>query len=136
VNGTLWIRKLGIRRLGIRRLGIRTLGLLAVLALAACEGAPEKVTLQGQTMGTYWRVTYLAEDGAPAPGALESRLEDALVAVNASMSTWDPQATISQFNKSEGLTPFAIEPAFATVMAAAQAVSTASGGAFDVTVGP
>jgi len=36
VNGTLWIR---------------TLGLLAVFALAACEGAPEKVTLQGQTMG-------------------------------------------------------------------------------------
>ena len=52
------------------------------------------------------------------------------------MSTWDPQATISQFNKSESFTPFAIEPAFATVVAAAQAVSMASGGAFDVTVGP
>ena len=131
MNGTLWIRTLGIRAIWMG-----TLGLLAVFALAACEGAPERVTLQGQTMGTYWRVTYLAEDGAPAPGALESRLEDALVAVNASMSTWDPQATISQFNQSEGLTPFAIEPAFATVVAAAQAVSTASGGAFDVTVGP
>ena len=131
MNGRLWIRTLWIRGLGIG-----TLGLLAVLALAACEGAPEKVTLQGQTMGTYWRVTYLAEGAAPAPGALEGQLKDALVAVNSSMSTWDPQATISQFNKSESFTPFAIEPAFATVVAAAQAVSTASGGAFDVTVGP
>lgn len=118
------------------KLWVRSLGLVAVFALAACEGAPEKVTLQGQTMGTYWRVTYLAEDGAPAPEALESQLEAALVAVNASMSTWDPQATISQFNGSDSLEPFPIEPAFATVVAAAQTVSTASGGAFDITVGP
>lgn len=126
MNGTLWIRTLWIR----------TLGLLAVLALGACEGAPDKVTLQGQTMGTYWRVSYLAEGGAPAPAAVKTQLEDALVAVNASMSTWDPQATISQFNNGESLEPFPIEPAFATVVAAAQAVSAASGGAFDVTVGP
>ena len=126
MNGTLWIRTLWIR----------TLGLLAVLALGACEGAPDKVTLQGQTMGTYWRVSYLAEGGAPAPAAVKTQLEDALVAVNVSMSTWDPQATISQFNNGESLEPFPIEPAFATVVAAAQAVSAASGGAFDVTVGP
>ena len=126
MNGTLWIRTLWIR----------TLGLLAVLALGACEGAPDKVTLQGQTMGTYWRVSYLAEGGAPAPAAVKTQLEDALVAVNASMSTWDPQATISQFNNGESLEPFPIEPAFATVVVAAQAVSAASGGAFDVTVGP
>ena len=126
MNGTLWIRTLWIR----------TLGLLAVLALGACEGAPDKVTLQGQTMGTYWRVSYLAEGGAPAPAAVKTQLEDSLVAVNASMSTWDPQATISQFNNGESLEPFPIEPAFATVVAAAQAVSAASGGAFDVTVGP
>ena len=126
MNGTLWIRTLWIR----------TLGLLAVLALGACEGAPDKVTLQGQTMGTYWRVSYLAEGGAPAPAAVKTQLEDALVAVNASMSTWDPQATISLFNNDESLEPFPIEPAFATVVAAAQAVSAASGGAFDVTVGP
>jgi len=126
VNGTLWIRTLWIR----------TLGLLAVLALGACEGVPDKVTLQGQTMGTYWRVSYLAEGGAPAPAAVKTQLEDALVAVNASMSTWDPQATISLFNNDESLEPFPIEPAFATVVAAAQAVSAASGGAFDVTVGP
>ena len=126
MNGTLWIRTLWIR----------TLGLLAVLALGACEGAPDKVTLQGQTMGTYWRVSYLAEGGAPAPAAVKTQLEDALVAVNASMSTWDPQATISLFNNGESLEPFPIEPAFATVVAAAQAVSAASGGAFDVTVGP
>ena len=126
MNGTLWIRTLWIR----------TLGLLAVLALGACEGAPDKVTLQGQTMGTYWRVSYLAEGGAPAPAAVKTQLEDALVAVNVSMSTWDPQATISLFNNGESLEPFPIEPAFATVVAAAQAVSAASGGAFDVTVGP
>ena len=126
MNGTLWIRTLWLR----------TLGLLAVLALGACEGAPDKVTLQGQTMGTYWRVSYLAEGGAPASAAVKTQLEDALVAVNASMSTWDPQATISQFNSGESLEPFPIEPAFATVVAAAQAVSAASGGAFDVTVGP
>ena len=126
MNGTLWIRTLWIR----------TLGLLAVLALGACEGAPDKVTLQGQTMGTYWRVSYLAEGGAPAPAAVKTQLEDALVAVNVSMSTWDPQATISLFNNDESLEPFPIEPAFATVVAAAQAVSAASGGAFDVTVGP
>lgn len=118
------------------KLWVRSLWLFAVFGLWACEGAPDKVTLQGQTMGTYWRVTYLEEGAAPAPAALEAQLEAALLAVNASMSTWDPQATISQFNGSDSLEPFPIEPAFATVVAAAQAVSAASGGAFDVTVGP
>jgi len=112
--------------------------LLALLfGLAACAPAPEKVVLTGQTMGTYWRVSVLAGPASEAElTGLKDTLEAALVAVNASMSTWDPKATISRFNASETLEPFPIEPAFAEVVTAAQAVSAASDGAFDVTVGP
>jgi thiamine biosynthesis lipoprotein len=117
--------------------GVLPLLLALLFGLTACTPAPEKVVLAGQTMGTYWRVSLLAEGTSEAERAgLKDTLEAALASVNASMSTWDPKATISRFNASETLEPFPIEPAFAQVVVAAQAVSAASGGAFDVTVGP
>ncbi|MBL6808573.1 MAG: FAD:protein FMN transferase, partial [Pseudomonadales bacterium] len=117
--------------------GVLPLLLALLFSLPACTPAPEKVVLAGQTMGTYWRVSLLAEGASEAERAgLKDTLEAALASVNASMSTWDPKATISRFNASETLEPFPIEPAFAQVVVAAQAVSAASGGALDVTVGP
>jgi len=56
--------------------------------------------------------------------------------VDERMSTYRPDSELSRFNQSTETTPFRISPETLEVFRIAQAVSEASGGAFDVTVGP
>jgi len=82
-------------------------------------------------MGTTWSVT-LARPDPKAREAVQARLD----AVNAAMSTWDPDSELSRFNAHESAEPFGLSDGTLRVMALAQEVSAASGGAFDVTVRP
>lgn len=74
--------------------------LVLSLALQACNGdsasnAPAKTQIvQGKTMGTYYRVTYLS-DSAPVQ---QGQLDSLLVALNMEVSTYIPEALISRFN--------------------------------------
>lgn len=52
------------------------------------------------------------------------------------MSTWDPASEVSRFNAHASLEPFPLSPETIAVLALARDVSSASGGAFDVTVRP
>lgn len=83
-------------------------------------------------MGTYYRV----HTRAPAAPGLQDRVFARLHAVDYYMSTWRDESELSQFNASthtdwQPLSDFTLD-----VVAAAQAVSAATGGAFDATVGP
>lgn len=101
------------------------------------EPAPEVLEISGPTMGTQYRIL-IVEAGLDGPGqqALGAAIEETLVAVNASMSTYLPDSEISRFNALESTEPFAISADFAAVLVESQAISEASGGAFDATVGP
>ena len=109
---------------------------LAAVLLSGCQRQPLPVELSGATMGTTWHVTYLPVDDAAEPAALQAELERLLVAVNDSMSTWQPESEISRFNRSPPGEWFPVSAAFAEVVAAALAIGELSGGAYDVTVGP
>lgn len=50
--------------------------------------------VQGETMGTYYRVTYIGPDGV----VQQSQLDSLLVALNMEVSTYIPEALISRFN--------------------------------------
>jgi thiamine biosynthesis lipoprotein len=50
--------------------------------------------IQGETMGTYYRVSYLGEEVAD----LQASLDSLLVALNLEVSTYIPEAFISRFN--------------------------------------
>lgn len=52
------------------------------------------------------------------------------------MSNWDPASEISRFNARTDTAPVTVSPQLAQVMQAAEAVNTASAGAFDTTMGP
>ncbi|MCP5056985.1 MAG: FAD:protein FMN transferase [bacterium] len=95
-----------------------------------CE-APRQTLLAGQTMGTTWSVTLTRPD-PNARQAVQARLD----AVNAAMSTWDPDSGLSRFNAHLSTDPFRLSAETLRVMALAQEVSEATGGAFDVTVRP
>ena len=64
--------------------------------------------------------------------AVESELEN----VNSKMSTYLPESELSRFNEFRRTDPFPVSQGTLDVFLEAQRISAATGGAFDVTVGP
>lgn len=85
-------------------------------------------------MGTSYRVTL---PGARADdGAIAAAVRQALNRVDALMSTYRADSEVSRLNRHESSEPLSISAETHAVLAAAQEVSSTTGGAFDVTVGP
>lgn len=97
-------------------------------------------TYEGPTMGTTYQIRVLGTDqpelGFNDKSTVGVRVAEALEAVNAAMSTYRPDSEVSLFNSSTSTDWFPVSLATATVVKRAQEVSDASGGAFDITVGP
>ncbi len=115
--------------------------LLLVLAAATIRlyGArPERPVeeLRGAALGTTWSVKIAGELDESAVAQAQESIEARIAAVDAAMSTWRDDSELSRFNASRSTEPFAATPATLRVFEAARVVSDASGGAFDVTVGP
>jgi thiamine biosynthesis lipoprotein len=121
----------------------RTVWLIFAVVLLAALGfwrqwqvlQPDALTLRGETMGTTYSVRIA---GRPALSAerLQALLTERLGQVNASMSTWDPRSEISRINAAPADTPLRLGADLRIVLAAALALSRATDGAFDPTVGP
>ena len=105
-----------------------SLALTAILLAGCADPAFERY--QGGTMGTYYQVT------AECPMDVGPLIEEELRAVNAEMSTYLQESTLSRFNAASVDTWFPVEPALVEVVTAALELSRESNGAFDVTVGP
>ena len=103
---------------------------LAFTALAAGCGGADYHAVDGQTMGTSYRV--LARCHATLDAA---RIDAVLASVNASMSTYDEDSEISRFNASPVGEWTMLSPPLAEVMRTALTLSEMSDGAFDVSVG-
>ncbi|MEM1414149.1 MAG: FAD:protein FMN transferase [Myxococcota bacterium] len=137
----------GGRSFGLGDASPRWWGVLAFLALgtvglygsSAREGAPERLVLEGPTMGTTYRVTVRASESGgalPAREVLLGVVERELGRVVALMSTYDAGSEISRFNASPDSAPFRVSPETRAVLEIALEVGRRSGGAFDITVGP
>jgi thiamine biosynthesis lipoprotein len=87
-------------------------------------------------MGT----SYVVELAAPIDDAVRRRLaeliEAELAAINRAMSTYDPRSELSEFNRRQDLRWVPASPGLLEVLDSASRISTATQGAFDVTVGP
>lgn len=114
--------------------------LVALVAmLSACgAGVDESVTLElsGRTMGTRYNVQVVSLPEGVTQDALGADIRALLTDINAKMSTYDAESEISSFNRYEGDDWFTVSAETAAVVAKAQAISAATRGAFDVTVGP
>ncbi|MEQ8483546.1 MAG: FAD:protein FMN transferase [Pseudomonadales bacterium] len=110
--------------------GRRWLSLAAALWIAGCGGGAEYARYAGSTMGTYYQVT------ARCPEDVSAQIEAELAAVNDEMSTYLEDSVLSRFNRAAAEQWHPVPEPMAQVVAAARAISEASGGAFDVTVGP
>ncbi|MCO4770632.1 MAG: FAD:protein FMN transferase [Deltaproteobacteria bacterium] len=98
---------------------------------------PVTTELTGPTMGTTFTVKVRGPElSGEASETLSEAVTGALDAVNESMSTWLETSELSRFNAGPADTPFAFTAPTLEVLAISEAVYGASGGAFDVTVGP
>ena len=96
------------------------------------------IILQGQTMGTDYTVKYIDRaDGRalPSPAEVKAQVERRLHAINAEMSTYLPDSTISQFNQLRDDRWFLLPPDFATVLRAAVDLHGITQGGLDVSLG-
>ncbi|MES2114830.1 MAG: FAD:protein FMN transferase, partial [Pseudomonadota bacterium] len=97
------------------------------------EAAPAGATvhtLAGHSMGTGWTVR-LALRGAQALPALRLGLQQQLDRVVAQMSHWEADSDLGRFNRAPAGSWHALPAEFFHVLAFAQGVSAASGGACD-----
>ncbi len=95
-------------------------------------------TFRAEAMGTTYTVKVL-----PPVDTAEGSAEEAAMAVsgavdrvNASMSTYVKTSELSRFNQSVSTEPQSVSAELVGVVQAAQNISEATGGAFDVTIGP
>ena len=90
--------------------------------------------IEGQTMGTYYRITYQDTLGQD----IQPEVEKSLAELNAELSTYDSTSLISAFNQSTAIQfdiPLSARHFLANLNKSAE-VYRSSGGAFDPTVAP
>jgi len=90
----------------------------------------EKVSFNGETMGTYYNIIYLHPEGSNYKSAIDSLL----VEWNKSLSTYISDSEISQFNRNESF--IFNSPYFYPVLLKSKQVYEDTNGAFDPTVMP
>ena len=93
-------------------------------------------TFNGPTMGTWYNVKIQGLPESLSQNAVKQAIDAELNAVNEKMSTWREDSELSQFNQAPVQTPFALSEDTRQVLAISAEVYEASGGAFDITVGP
>ena len=141
-SGLRSVRVGGRRRSPSGSLGERALRWLAVVGLvllaAGCDGGAdaELLVLRGSTMGTSYSVQLVDAPASLDADALQRRIDALLLDINGLMSTYQPDSELSRFNANASTEWVPVSAELARLVAEAQAISTASGGAFDVTVGP
>lgn len=105
------------------------IGLLSVFLTSCMSQDYTEVT--GSTMGTYYRVH------SKCPDPIQTvQIESLLGEMVQAFSTWDPNSTISEFNRVEANQWFPVDEEFLSVIDRANRMSRISGGAFDLTVAP
>lgn len=90
----------------------------------------ERVSFNGQTMGTYYNIIYLHPDGIN----YKKEVDSLLLVWNKTLSTYIKDSEISRFNRSNQL--YFESPYFYPVLKKSRDIFEASGGAFDPTVMP
>jgi thiamine biosynthesis lipoprotein len=128
---------------------MRALLLLAALAVAGCASEraaretppagetllPGQALLAGETMGSAWTVKVVGALPLPAD-QLRAGIQAQFDAVNQALSTYRADSALARFNDDDRGAWQDIDPELALVMRYALSLAEASGGAYDITVGP
>lgn len=120
-------------RMNKKRIVLAAIGFIVALAFLLSSGPwassnkKNYYAHQGKVFGTYYNIRYEATQD------LESAFLDRLQAFDASLSTFNPQSTISAINQGRDTV---LDPWFLRMYDTAYRISELSDGAFDITVAP
>jgi len=118
-----------------RRWGVALAAALFALP-AGCTRAPGPVQLDGPTMGTTYTVSIPRLPDGTDRAAVEAAIADVLREADEHLSGWNDRSELVRFNTSSSTDWQTVSPVLFEPVAQAQAVSRATNGTFDVTVGP
>ena len=93
-------------------------------------------SFNGPTMGTWYNVKIQGMPGTLSGDAVKQAIQAELDDVNEKMSTYRQDSELSLFNRAPIGESFTFSPSTRQVLSIALEIYQASGGAFDVTVGP
>lgn len=110
--------------------------LVLAVTLSACSDQRELIHLNGATMGTYYSIKLIKQEGLPSADELQAEIDRRLELVNDQMSTYRKHSELSQFNQHRSSEPFPVSADTAKVVKEALRLSKMTDGALDVTVGP
>ncbi|MGF1760424.1 FAD:protein FMN transferase [Photobacterium sagamiensis] len=110
--------------------------LAMAITLVGCGDQRELIHLSGSTMGTYYSVKLIKQEGLPSATDIQAEIDRRLEQVNDQMSTYRKHSELSQFNQQTTNKPFAVSADTAKVVKEAIRLSKLTDGALDVTVGP
>ncbi|HET9863217.1 MAG TPA: FAD:protein FMN transferase [Steroidobacteraceae bacterium] len=114
---------------------MRALLAIAALALCGCTAMPRETLLQGETMGSAWTVKIAGRLPAPRE-LLQAGVQARFEAVDQALSTYRQDSALSRFNADDRGEWLDVDAELAEVMGYGLGLAAASGGAYDVTVGP
>jgi len=111
---------------------------LALVLLTSCTPNHEaEIALAGRTMGTTYSVKIIKPiDSELDTDSLQDAIDQALINVNALMSTYDPNSELSLLNQAPSGQAFEISDQTEVVIQEAIRLAKLSDGVLDVTVGP
>lgn len=107
---------------------------VSAISLTACSPKSDYQSIQGQTMGTTYHITF--KNNNQDAKSIQADIDTRLQAVNQSMSTYIKDSTISKFNRLPSNQPIKLDTDFLKVLHDSQIIYQASGGSFDPTVYP
>lgn len=110
--------------------------LVMTMALVGCGDQRELIHLNGSTMGTYYSIKLIKQEGLPAATDIQAEIDRRLELVNDQMSTYRKLSELSQFNQHTTNEPFTVSADTAKVIKESLRLSELTNGAYDVTVGP
>jgi thiamine biosynthesis lipoprotein len=110
-----------------------------VFPMFGCDLSRESaapVSISGSTMGTSYSIKLSELPAGVIQEELHKNVDNMLERINDQMSTYRQDSELSRFNRFAGRDWFDVSPETAQVVREAFLISSKSGGAFDVTVGP
>jgi FAD:protein FMN transferase len=132
-----WARTGAGRHAPFRRVLAPSLGVVLLsLLLPACSlFDPDPVSVTFQTMGTQATLTVAGSESDKLAEA-EHRVREAMTRLDAELSVYQPESAVSRLNRLAGIEPVEMPGSAWRLLELSKQYGNATGGAFDVTIGP